>query len=106
MPFGGESCEDKAWFTQNPGESCASPMPFGGESCEDSGSFLNTLKKRTGHQCLSAGSPVRTTENMKANQANQGHQCLSAGSPVRTCSRYLTAAEKAEVTNAFRRGVL
>ncbi len=37
-----------------------SPMPFGGESCEDPDTQMTTVEIIIRHQCLSAGSPVRT----------------------------------------------
>ncbi len=47
--------------------SVESPMPFGGESCEDKEDITKVSQALAEcHQCLSAGSPVRTmTEQVK-----------------------------------------
>ena len=64
-----------------------SPMPFGSQSCEDIGTPCATRFRKSGHQCLSAVSPVRTTSSAwRSTRRTPRHQCLSAVSPVRTPS--------------------
>ena len=109
MPFGSQSCEDRLFFQDKQGflaespmpfgsQSCedydkakgrvevgASPMPFGSQSCEDLHRPSCILHRPSGHQCLSAVSPVRTGfKNGERFFSLFSHQCLSAVSPVRT----------------------
>ncbi len=64
MPFGGESVEDFNNGNQFK-DVVLSPMPFGRESVEDLTSWLATKSLRSRHQCLSAGSPLRTKLMMR-----------------------------------------
>ncbi len=107
-------------------------MPFGGESCEDcnSSGMARSASKR--HQCLSAGSPVRTVPSLglascriESPMPFGGESCedalplpsLSRGrdkSPMpfggESCEdkkpKYENTRNEQRVTNAFRRGVL
>ena len=83
-------------------------MPFGGESCSDLSLAISSMNPGWhGHQCLSAGSPVRT-------RRRSAPEAIALLSPMpfggESCSdrgqhRGNRGAGQ-RVTNAFRRGVL
>ena len=103
MPFGRESVEDGFYQACLSYRAEMSPMPFGRESVEDVREWGKARRlNRLSPMPFGRESVEDERHSRRGTTILTGHQCLSAVSPLRTRAAFFERLESESVTNAFR----